>query len=128
MLIFRYLTTEVLKSQVAVFLTLMTIFLSQKFVVILSDASEGGIPAKLVLSMIALKLPQLASLILPLSIFLGIILAYSRIYADSEMTVLKACGVSEWYVVRVTLVFSGVLGLLAGGRNLDLAPWQREEE
>jgi len=86
LLIFRYLTTEVLKSQVAVFLTLMTIFVSQKFVVILGDASEGGLPAKLVLSMIALKLPQLASLILPLSIFLGIILAYSRIYADSEMT------------------------------------------
>ena len=69
MLIFRYLTAEVLKSQVAVFLTLMTIFLSQKFVGILGDASEGSIPAKLVLSMIALKLPQLASLILPLSIF-----------------------------------------------------------
>ncbi|MEL7388038.1 MAG: LPS export ABC transporter permease LptF, partial [Pseudomonadota bacterium] len=44
MLIFRYLTTEVLKSQVAVFLTLMTIFVSQKFVVILGDASEGGLP------------------------------------------------------------------------------------
>jgi lipopolysaccharide export system permease protein len=128
LLIFRYLTTEVLKSQVAVFLTLMTIFLSQKFVVILSDASEGGIPAKLVLSMIALKLPQLASLILPLSIFLGIILAYSRIYADSEMTVLKACGVSEWYVVRVTLVSSVVLALLAGVLTLYIAPWASEQE
>ena len=128
MLIFRYLTTEVFKSQVAVFLTLMTIFVSQKFVVILGDASEGGLPAKLVLSMIALKLPQLASLILPLSIFLGIILAYSRIYADSEMTVLKACGVSEWYVVRVTLISSTAMAILAGALTLYVAPWASEQE
>ena len=128
LLIFRYLTTEVLKSQVAVFLTLMTIFLSQKFVVILGDASEGSIPAKLVFAMIALKLPQLASLILPLSLFLGIILAYSRIYADSEMTVLKACGVSEWYVVRITLISSVILALLAAVLTLYIAPWASEQE
>ena len=128
MLIFRYLTGEVLKSQVAVFLTLMTIFLSQKFVLILGSASEGGIPGKLVLALLALKLPQLAGYILPLSLFLGIILAYSRIYADSEMTVLKACGVSEWYVVRVTLVSSAVFALLAAVISLYVAPWASEKE
>lgn len=128
MLIFRYLTAEVLKSQVAVFFTLMTIFISQKFVVILGDASEGSLPAALVLSMVGLKLPQLASLILPLSLFLGIILAYSRIYADSEMTVLKACGVSEWYVVRVTLISSTLMAILAGIMTLYLAPWASEQE
>ncbi|CCQ11421.1 FIG000988: Predicted permease [Pseudoalteromonas luteoviolacea B = ATCC 29581] len=128
MLIFRYLTAEVLKSQIAVFLTLMTIFLSQRFVMILSSASEGNIPGKMVLAFLALKLPQLASLILPLSLFLGIILAYSRIYADSEMTVLRACGVSEWYVVRVTLASSLVMALLAGFLTLYIAPWASEKE
>ncbi|CAM3844814.1 LPS export ABC transporter permease LptF [Pseudoalteromonas maricaloris] len=128
MLIFRYLTGEVLKSQVAVFLTLMTIFLSQKFVLILSSASEGSIPGKLVLAMLALKLPQLAGYILPLSLFLGIILAYSRIYADSEMTVLRACGVSEWYVVRVTLVSSVFFALLAACVSMYIAPWASEKE
>ena len=61
MLIFRYLSTEVFKSQLAVFLTLMTIFVSQKFVSILADAAEGSIPGQLVLQMVMLKLPQLAS-------------------------------------------------------------------
>lgn len=128
MLIFRYLTAEVFKSQIAVFLTLMTIFLSQKFVKILSEASEGGTPSNLVLSYLALKLPQLAVYILPLSLFLGIILAYSRIYADSEMTVLKACGVSEWYVVRVTLVSSAVFACFAAALSLYIAPWASEKE
>ncbi|MCF6438052.1 LPS export ABC transporter permease LptF [Pseudoalteromonas luteoviolacea] len=128
MLIFRYLTAEVLKSQVAVFLTLMTIFLSQKFVKILAEASGGGIPGKLVLSFLALNLPKLAVYILPLSVFLGIILAYSRIYADSEMTVLKACGVSEWYVVRVTLISSFFVALIAATVSLYVAPWAGEKQ
>lgn len=128
MLIFRYLTVEVLKSQVAVFLTLMTIFVSQKFVRILGDASEGGLPSQMVASFLLLKLPQLAVYILPLSLFLGIILAYSRVYADSEMTVLQACGVSEWYVVRVTLISSVVFAVLAGSVSLYLAPWASEKE
>ena len=128
MLIFRYLTAEVIKSQTAVFLTLMTIFVSQKFVRILGDASDGGTSSDLILSYVALKLPQLAVYILPLSLFLGIILAYSRIYADSEMTVLKACGVSEWYVVRVTLTSSLVFALVAGILSLYVAPWASEKE
>ncbi|ALU44190.1 LPS export ABC transporter permease LptF [Pseudoalteromonas rubra] len=128
MLIFRYLTAEILKSQVAVFMTLMTIFISQKFVRILAEASGGSIPGKLVMSFLALNLPKLAVYILPLSLFLGIILAYSRVYADSEMTVLKACGVSEWYVVRVTLVSSFVIALMAAVLSLYLAPWAGEKE
>lgn len=128
MLIFRYLTGEVIKSQLAVFITLMTIFISQKFVVYLGDAADGSLPGQVVLTMVALKLPQLASFILPLSIFLGIILAYSRVYADSEMTVLKACGVSEWYVVRLTLISSASLALLAGLLTLYIAPWASEQE
>lgn len=128
MLIFRYLTAEVLKSQLAVFITLMTIFVSQKFVAYLGDAADGSIPGQVVLNMVALKLPQLASFILPLSIFLGIILAYSRIYADSEMTVFKACGVSEWYVIRVTLISSTVMALIAACLTLYVSPWANEQE
>lgn len=128
MIIFRYLIAEVFKSQMAVFLVLMTIFVSQKYVKILADASEGQIPGQLVMAVIAFKLPQLAGLILPLSVFLGILLAYGRIYADSEMNILHACGVSEWYITRVTLVFSFVMTLLTAGVTLYLSPWAAEQE
>ncbi|WP_199611211.1 LPS export ABC transporter permease LptF [Flocculibacter collagenilyticus] len=128
MIIFRYLIAEVFKAQLAVFLVLMTIFVSQKFVKILGDASEGELPGQLVMSIIAFKLPQLAGLILPLSVFLGILLAYGRIYADSEMSVLHACGVSEWYVTRVTLIFALILSMITGGVTLFVAPWAAEQE
>jgi len=125
-IIFRYLLKEVAKTQLAVFFVLMTIFISQKFVRVLSDASEGSIPGQMVMTFIALKVPDLAGMMLPLSLFLGVLLAYGRIYADSEMTVLHACGISEWYVVRVTLVLSFITAIFTGIFTLYLAPLASE--
>ncbi len=128
MIIFRYLIGEVFRAQLAVFLILTTIIISQRFVKILADASEGEIPGQLVMSIVALKLPQLAVIILPLSAFLGILVAYGRFYADSEMTVLHATGVSEWYVTRLTLLLSIIMALLAGAVTLYFSPWSSERE
>jgi len=125
-IIFRYLLKEVAKTQLAVFLVLMTIFISQKFVRVLGDASEGSIPGQMVMIFIGLKIPDLAGMMLPLSLFLGVLLAYGRIYADNEMTVLHACGVSEWYVVRVTLVLAVITALFTGLFTLYLAPMASE--
>src|SRR5690554_619478 len=119
---------ETFKSQIAVLVVLMTIFVSQKFVRVLADASAGEIPSDTVIQLLGLNLPALAALILPLSLFLGILLAHGRIYADNEMTVLHACGVSEWYVTRVTLVLSLLLAFGTGLLTLYLVPWSLEQE
>lgn len=126
MIIFRYLLKEVAKTQMAVFFVLMTIFISQKFVRVLGDASEGSIPGQMVMIFIALKVPDLAGMMLPLSLFLGILLAYGRIYADNEMTVMHACGISEWYVVRVTLILAFITAIFTGVFTLYLAPLASE--
>jgi lipopolysaccharide export system permease protein len=127
-LIFRYLVKETIKSQIAVFLVLMAIFITQKFVRVLAEASNGDIPAGLVLGFLALSMPVLASLILPLSLFLGIMLAHGRLYVDSEMAVMRACGISEWYITRVMLVLALVMSLLTGVLTLWIAPLSVESE
>lgn len=128
MIVFRYLTGEVLKSQFAVFLILITIIVSQRFVKILADASEGEIAGQLVLTLVALKLPQLAMLILPLAAFLGVLIAYGRIYADSEMTVLHATGSSELKITAQTLLLSLLVMAMAAGLTLKLSPWASDRE
>ncbi|RUO72795.1 LPS export ABC transporter permease LptF [Idiomarina seosinensis] len=128
MRIFKYLISETFKSQLAVLFILMTIFVSQKFVRVLSDASEGDIPGTIIFQLLSLNLPALLSLILPLSLFLGILLAHGRIYADNEMTVLHACGVSEWYVTRVTLVVALILALATAALTLWAVPWALDQE
>ncbi|MDP5040659.1 MAG: LPS export ABC transporter permease LptF, partial [Paraglaciecola sp.] len=128
MLIFRYLVTETVKSQIAVFMLLMAIFITQKFIRVLAEASSGDIPANLVLGFLALSMPVLASIILPLSLFLGIMLAHGRLYVDSEMSVMRACGISEWYITRVMLVVALVMAVLTGALTLWLSPLAVENE
>ncbi|WP_371186658.1 LPS export ABC transporter permease LptF [Thalassotalea maritima] len=128
MIIFRYLLNEVGRTQLGVFFVLMTIFISQKFVRILGDASDGDFPAQMVLTFMGLTIPHLMGVMLPLSLFLGILIAYGRIYAENEMTVLHACGVSEWYVTRVTMVLALVTAIVTGLFTLYLAPLAQEKE
>ncbi|MEW6990180.1 LPS export ABC transporter permease LptF [Colwelliaceae bacterium 6441] len=128
MIIFRYLFKEVAKTQIAVFIVLMTIFISNQFVRFLDDAAEGDIPGQMVMVFIGLRIPDLAGMILPLSLFLGTLLAYGRIYADNEMSILHACGVSEWYVVRVTLVLAFFTAIVTGMFTLYLSPMAAEYE
>ncbi len=128
MLIFRYLLKETLKSQLAIFLILMAIFITLRFVRVLGDASDGDIPAGLVAGFLALYTPILASLVMPISAYLGIMLAHGRLYVDSEMTVMRACGISEWYVTRVMLFLSLLIMLVTGAITLYLAPSAAQSE
>lgn len=128
MIIFRYLLKETFKSQFAIFFILMAIFITLKFVRVLGDATDGEIPASLVMGFLTLYSPVLASLILPISFFLGIMMAHGRFYVDSEMTVLQACGVSEWYVTRVMLLLAVGLGLLTASVTMYVAPLAVESE
>ncbi|GLP95599.1 LPS export ABC transporter permease LptF [Paraferrimonas sedimenticola] len=94
----------------------------------MADASEGQFPAGLVATIMALNLPWLSALIVPLSLFLGVLLAHGRMYAESEMTVMHAVGVSEWYVARVTLLLAVVNMVFAGALSIYIAPWAQEKE
>ncbi|BCO20287.1 LPS export ABC transporter permease LptF [Tenacibaculum sp. KUL152] len=128
MLIFRYLLKETLKSQLAIFFILMAIFVTLRFVRVLGDASDGDIPAGLVLGFLGLYAPILSSLVLPISAYLGIMLAHGRLYVDSEMTVMRACGISEWYVTRVMLFLSVLIMVVTGAITLYFAPLAAENE
>jgi len=127
-IVFRYLIQEVLKAQIAVLFVLLTIFISQHFVRILADASDGEFPASLIATLIGLNLPTLAVLVLPLSLFLGILVAHGRMYAENEMVILHGVGISEWYVTRVTLILALLNMLLTGYLSLYVAPWAEEQQ
>lgn len=92
MLVFRYLAKEVFITLVALTSILLLIFLSNQVVIYLNRAASGIIPGMLVVQLMALELPNMLSLLLPLGFYFAILLAYGRLYADSEITVLKACG------------------------------------
>ncbi|MDV7105410.1 LPS export ABC transporter permease LptF [Vibrio sp. TH_r3] len=123
MIIVRYLIRETIKSQIAIFFVLFLVFLSQKFISILAQASDGDIPASLIITLVALNMPSMAGMILPLSIFVGILITFGRLYAESEITVMNATGIGNKFLVQAALYLALITSGLAAFNSLWLTPW-----
>jgi Predicted permeases len=103
-IIIRYLVRETLKSQLAILFILLLIFFCQKLVRILGAAVDGEIPTNLVLTLLGLGVPEMAQLILPLSLFLAILMTLGRLYTESEITVMHACGLGKSVLVKAAMI------------------------
>lgn len=122
MIIFRYLSREILISTLAVSFVLLMIILSQRFVSLLADAAAGKYAVNVLLTMIVYRLPGFMEVILPLSFYLAVLLAYGRLYMESEMVVLSACGMSPRQLVGITLVPAAVVAGVVALFTLWLGP------
>lgn len=128
MIIVRYLIRETLKSQFAIFFVLFLVFLSQKFISVLADATDGDIPASLILSIVGLNMPAMGLLMLPLSLFIGILLTFGRLYAESEIVVMNATGIGNKFLIQAALYLALITGSVAAFNSLWLSPWSQEKE
>jgi len=122
-IIIRYLVREVFKSQLAILFILLLIFFCQKLVRILGAAVDGEIPTNLVLTLLGLGVPQMAQLILPLSLFLAILMTFGRLYTESEITVMHACGLGKNVLVKSAMVLMLFTVSLATINVSWLGPW-----
>jgi lipopolysaccharide export system permease protein len=121
-IIFRYLSREVLVSMFAVSMILLLIILSGRFAQYLGDAAAGKLDAAVLMTLMGYRLLAYIELILPLGLFIAILLAYGRMYIDSEMTVLAACGMSDSRLVSYTLVCASFVAVLVAVFSLYLGP------
>ncbi|TKI02981.1 LPS export ABC transporter permease LptF [Martelella alba] len=128
MIIIRYLVRETFKSQLAILFILLLIFFCQKLVRILGAAVDGDIPTNLVLSLLGLGVPEMAQLILPLSLFLGLLMTLSRLYTESEITVMHACGLGKSVLVKAALALSVLTAALAAANVVWLSPWSARHQ
>ena len=127
MIIVRYLIRETLKSQFAIFFILFLVFLSQKLIRVLADATDGDIPASLVANYVALSMPSMGLIMLPLSLFLGILLTFGRLYAESEITVMNATGIGNKFLIKAALYLAIITGLLAAANAFFFAPYSQNQ-
>ncbi|WP_049721882.1 LPS export ABC transporter permease LptF [Gilvimarinus polysaccharolyticus] len=123
MIVFRYLSREVLVTTLAVSTTLLLIIMSGRFVKYLGDAASGKIAVDLLFTIMAYRLPGFLELIVPLGFFIAILLAYGRLHMDSEMVVLSACGMSQKKLLLITAVPALMVALIVGAMSLWVSPW-----
>ncbi|MBT9299663.1 LPS export ABC transporter permease LptF [Pseudomonas sp. TAE6080] len=122
MIVFRYLSREVLLTLSAVSAVLLVIIMSGRFVKYLAQAASGALDPGSLFLIMGFRLPGFLQLILPLGLFLGILLAYGRLYLESEMTVLSATGMSQQRLLAMTMVPATGVALVVAWLSLSLAP------
>lgn len=118
----RYILREVITAWIVVMGVLLVILLANQVAAVLERAAVSQFPQRVVFELIYLGMLQYLSILVPVGLLLGIVLALGRLYHDSELAAALACG------VRPATLYGGVIGLgilLAAGLaalTLQVAP------
>ncbi|WP_293266807.1 LPS export ABC transporter permease LptF [Neptunomonas sp.] len=129
MIIFRYLSRQIMMSALAVSAVLTMLIVSGRFVRYLSYVAAGELSPEFVFQAIMYRIPGMLVLILPLGLFLGVLLAYGRMYLESEMVVLNSSGVSGHRLAAFALGPAVGVALVVALLSLYISPlcWQQIE-
>ena len=122
MIVFRYLAREIFLTLSAVSTVLLVIIMSGRFIKYLAQAAQGLLDPGVLFLIMGYRIPGFLQLILPLGLFLGVLLAYGRLYLESEMTVLTATGMSQTRLLGYTLIPATLIALLAALLSFSLTP------
>ena len=128
MIVFRYLNQEVQRAFAGILAVLFLIFFSQRLVYYFGDVGDGDLRWVAVFKLLFYFLPVILSLLLPLTLFLAIVLAFGRMYVEQEMTVLHASGISERDILRHLMKPVAGLVLIAALVTLVITPWSLSQQ
>jgi lipopolysaccharide export system permease protein len=106
---------------------LFLILLSTQLLKSLAAVASGKVPLDFLFALIGLKNLESLTLILPLTLFLGILLALSRLYKDSEMVALSACGIGPLTLLQSVLIILFTFIFLQLGLALVISPWASQQ-
>lgn len=118
----RYILKEVLANWVVVTGALLVILLTNQVASVLERAAESQFPREVVFQLIGLGTLQNLAVLMPVGLLLGIVLAFGRLYHESEMAAAQACGLGPTRVYVPVLSISLVVAALVAWLTLDLGP------
>lgn len=122
LLIERHLRRQFAESVVAVAIVLLLVTLGALFVDLVGEIAKGKVPAGLLLSQLGLRSIRFLTLVMPLALFLGLLLAIGRLYQESEMAVLAGVGIGPQRLLRPLLWVGVPVFVLVALASLWLAP------
>jgi lipopolysaccharide export system permease protein len=126
----RYLLREVAWTFVAVTGVLLVVLLSNQLARVLGQAAQNDFGGGIVLALIGLTTLQQLTVLVPIGLFLGIVLALGRLHHESEMTAMTACGVGPLRVYKPIVLLAVVVAALLAVLSFRVVPaaWQKSTE
>jgi lipopolysaccharide export system permease protein len=123
MIISRYLLREILGPLVVALCVLCALFTSFGAAAFLSDAVNGLLPTNIIYQVIGLRTLIALEVLIPISLYLAVVMALGRLYADSEITALFALGLTPVRLMGIVLGLSLCMAVIVAGLSLVVRPW-----
>lgn len=89
----RYICREVLLSSMTVLFVLLLILTGNTLLRTIASVASGELPTDLIFPILGVNMLRQSVILVPLSFFLGVVLAMGRLYQDSEMAAITTGGV-----------------------------------
>ncbi|MGB7452952.1 MAG: LPS export ABC transporter permease LptF [Lysobacterales bacterium] len=119
----HYLIREISQPFLAIFIGLVLIFITFSLSRFLVAADAGLLQPAEVANLTLLKSIIALDVLLPLSLFLGVMTGLGRLYSDSEIYAMRASGISEANLLRPLMRLALVLAVLVGLLSTLARPW-----
>lgn len=87
------------------------IFASDTFISLIKQISEFGMPFKIALMIILLNLPSVIVMTIPISVLFATVMTVNKMCLQSEITVLKACGISIQRIAKPIFIFATIMAM-----------------
>ena len=110
----RYVLREVVQTWLAVTGVLVAILVSNQLSRVLGQAADNQYGRHVVVDLIALGAIMNLSVIVPVGLLLAVVLTLGRMYHDSEMAALQACGFAPARLLVPLFCFASVIAVGLG--------------
>ena len=121
-LISRYVLREAAGSTLVVIAVLVVILMSNQFAVILDEAATDILPKDAVLEVVGLAVFEYLTILMPIGLLLGIMLALARLNRDSEMVAMSSCGIGPAKLLRPIGLLTVLLAAFVAWLSLVQTP------
>lgn len=118
----RYVLREVALTWVAVTGVLLAILVSNQLARILGLAAANGFPQEVVLTLIGLTSLQNLTVLVPVGMLLATVMALGRLYHESEMAAVRACGTGPERLYVPVMSLALTVALVVAWLAFDLSP------
>ena len=119
----RYVIREVARTCFGVTFVLLVILIGNQFARVLGRAAAERLTRDAVFELLWLSSIEYLTVLLPLALFFAVILSLGRLYRDSEVTAMLACGIGPQRLCRPVLLLSALLAAFVAWLSFEVGPW-----
>lgn len=86
-------------------------------IIVNQNVSIGGY-----FSLVGFLIPDLVAIVLPVCILISVLFTYNKLITDHELSIFRACGLSNWRLARPALILAFFMACLVAFINIYIVP------